>query len=100
MWDETKGGRGENEMASGILKWAMQEFPKSDIEEITMWSNDYAGQNINVIMIACYLWLLHTFKSLKVKNHKYLLKGHAHVEVDTRHAIIKRAKKKQPHMAM
>ncbi|KAJ8873341.1 hypothetical protein PR048_026975 [Dryococelus australis] len=62
MWDETKGGRGGNEMASGILKWAMQELPESDIEEITKWSDNCTGQDRNVMMIACYLWILHTFE--------------------------------------
>ncbi|KAJ8869748.1 hypothetical protein PR048_028756 [Dryococelus australis] len=93
MWDETKGGRGGNEMASGVLNWEMQELPNSDVEEITVCSDSCAGRNSNFMLIACYLWLLHTFMSLKVINHKYLLKCLGHVEVDTIHAIIERAKK-------
>ena len=100
MWDESKGGRGGIEMASGILKWALNELPNSDIEELIVWSDNCAAQNRNMAIIACYLWLLHNFKALKVINHKYLLKGHTHMEVDTIHSIIERAKKKQPHMSI
>ncbi|KAJ8894185.1 hypothetical protein PR048_006795 [Dryococelus australis] len=63
--ERQKCGKGGSEMASGTLKWAMQELPNSDIEEMTVWSDNCTGQNSNVMMIADFLWLLHTFKSLK-----------------------------------
>ncbi|KAJ8873215.1 hypothetical protein PR048_026848 [Dryococelus australis] len=76
-----------NEMASGIFEWAMQELRKSYIEVITVWSDHCAGQNRNGMTIACYLWLLHTFKPLKVIYHKYPLKGHTHMDVDIIHIM-------------
>lgn len=36
MWDESKGARGGNEIASSILKWADSVIPESEIEEITL----------------------------------------------------------------
>lgn len=96
MWDETKSGRGGNEMASGILKWCELNILNTDINEITIWSDNCSGQNKNINLIICYLWLLHKFPNLQKINHKYLLKGHTHMEVDGVHSLIERARKKTP----
>lgn len=42
LWDETKGGRGGNEIASCVLKWALQlkETESDIIEELTIWSDN------------------------------------------------------------
>ena len=39
MWDESKVGRGGNEIASAILKWAECNIPNSEVEEIIIWSD-------------------------------------------------------------
>lgn len=33
-------------------------------------------------------------KNLKIINHKYLLRGHTHLKIDSDYSIIERAKKK------
>ncbi|KAJ8896389.1 hypothetical protein PR048_001733 [Dryococelus australis] len=83
-----------------IKEATSEEDIAKKLEEITVWSDNCTEQNINVMMIACYLLLLHTFKSLKVIDHKYISKCHAHLEFDTIHAVIDQAKKKQPHMSI
>lgn len=40
-----------------------------------------------------YLWLLEKVPTLKEINHKFLLAGHTHMEVDGKHSVIERAKK-------
>lgn len=48
----------------------------------------------NFPMIMSNFWILRCLPNLKVINHKFLLKGHTHMEVDGVHAVIERAKSK------
>lgn len=93
MWDETVAGRGGNEMASGLVKF-FEQLDDSALEEVTVWSDNCAGQNKNIYLMMAYLWILSQKQHLQVVNHKYLLKGHTHMEVDVIHSIIEREKKK------
>ena len=94
MYDESVGARGGNEIALCFLMWATQELIESDVDTLTVWSDNCAGQNRNQFMIMMYFWLLIICKNLKEINHKFLLKGHTHMEVDAIHSIIERRKKK------
>nr|CAH7736931.1 unnamed protein product [Callosobruchus chinensis] len=49
-------------------------------------------------MMLTYLWLLKICPNLKTVEHKYLLRGHTHMEADHIHALIERSLKKQPTM--
>ncbi|KAJ8969097.1 hypothetical protein NQ314_001929 [Rhamnusium bicolor] len=93
IWDETLGLRGGNEISSCIIKWALQNL-NENVEELTIWSDNCSGQNRNKMIIPAYMWLLNEIPTLKVINHKYLLKGHTHMEADTVHAIIERKRKR------
>nr|XP_037875673.1 uncharacterized protein LOC119630407 [Bombyx mori] len=93
MWDETVAGRGGNEMASGIVKF-FEQTDDSALKEVTLWSDNCAGQNKNVYLMMAYFWILTQKEHLQIINHKYLLKGHTHMEVDVIHSIIEREKKK------
>ncbi|KAF0682293.1 Uncharacterized protein FWK35_00033855, partial [Aphis craccivora] len=94
LWDETKGGRGGNEIASCVLKWALQlKETEPNIEELSIWSDNCAGQNRNFMIVTLYMWLLKKMTNLKIINHKFLLRGHTHMEVDSDHSIIEKAKK-------
>lgn len=93
MWDEVRGGRGGNEMASCFFKWASNNLINSGTKEVTIWSDNCTGQNRNMIMVMLYFWLVHYIPDLEVINHKFLLRGHTHMEVDSEHSIIERAKK-------
>lgn len=94
MWNETLGGRGANEVSSCIIEWALNYLDPS-VKERIIWSDNFTGQNRNTILIYCYFWLL-TCTNLNVINHKFLLRGHTHSEVDTVHSIIERKKKELP----
>ncbi|KAK5642497.1 hypothetical protein RI129_008664 [Pyrocoelia pectoralis] len=93
MWDESKSGRGANEMAFGMLKWALAAI-KPQHEEIFIWSDNCPCQNRNIVMVMAYFWILKIFPTLKCINHKFLLRGHTHLEVDASHSLIEREKKK------
>lgn len=93
MWDETKGARGGNEIASALLKWADSVIPGSQVDEITLWTDNCYGQNKNKSLIMCFFWLLKKYPQLKKINQKFLLKGHTHMEADTVHALIERKRK-------
>lgn len=95
MLDETVAGCGGNEMASGINKF-FEQLDDVGLEEVTVWSDNCAGQNKNVFLMMAYMWLLSQKQHLQIINHKYLLKGHTHMEVDVLHSMIEREKKKTP----
>ncbi|XP_046684652.1 uncharacterized protein LOC124370411 [Homalodisca vitripennis] len=93
LWDEVTGGRGGSEMASCFYAWASRDIIESGIEKLTVWTDNCSGQNRNMNMILMYIWLLKTSPNLREINHKFLLPGHTHMEVDGQHSIIERAKK-------
>lgn len=96
MWDESKAGRGGNELASGLMKWFMENVAENlNVKAVVIWSDNCAGQNKNMHLYACYLWLLKNITHLEVIEHKYLLKGHTHMEVDGIHSLIERHKNRQ-----
>lgn len=98
LWDEVTAGRGGNEMASCLYSWAVQELMGTETKKLTVWSDNCSGQNRNLNMVLMYIWLLKTIPNLTEINHKYLLAGHTHMEVDGQHSIIERAKKNlMPH---
>lgn len=66
MWSENITGRGGNEIASCLLRWADENSENvAQVEELIFYSDNCAGQN-----------------SLKTINHKFMMKGHTHMEVD------------------
>lgn len=91
IWDETEGARGPNEVGSTIIEWVLNYMPPST-REITIWSDNCAGQNRNIFLVYCYFWLLEN-SELDAINHKFLLRGHTHSEVDAVHSVIERKKK-------
>ena len=95
MYDGNDGARRGNEMASCFLKWAMKEIIRNDnVESLIVWSDNCSGQNRNHFMVLLYFWLLSISQNLKVIDHKFLLRGHTHMEVDTIHSIIERKRKR------
>lgn len=96
MWDETVSGRGGNEISSAILKWLTISPLDNQTEELTIWSDNCPSQNRNVMIVMCYFYILSICPKLKIINHKYLLRGHTHLEADTDHALIERQVKKTP----
>lgn len=96
MWDESVAGRGGNEIASCLLKFIhINDIPDS-LEELTIWSDNCPSQNRNLLVIMCYFWMLKLKPNLKQINHKFLARGHTHLEADTDHSMIERERKKCP----
>ncbi|XP_046685006.1 uncharacterized protein LOC124370749 [Homalodisca vitripennis] len=93
IWNETTAGRGGSEMASCLFTWANEELNKSSIDTLTVWTDNCSGQNRNINMIFMYIWILKTLPNINEINHKFLLAGHTHMEVDGKHGLIERAKK-------
>ncbi|CAH1959018.1 unnamed protein product [Acanthoscelides obtectus] len=94
VWDESVAGRGGNEMASCMMRYIL-DLPNS-IERIIIWSDNCPSQNRNQQMIMCYSYLLMMKPSLKCIEHKFLLRGHTHMEADTVHARIEKQIKSLP----
>lgn len=58
MWDESKAGRGGNEVGSALIKWSTQNI--GDTKELTIWSDNCYGQNKNLSVVMAF------FGSLKI----------------------------------
>lgn len=95
MWDESVGGRGANEMASCFFKW-LETVPLSPtVKKLVIWSDNCPSQNRNGGMVMCYLQILKKFPQLQVIEHKFLLRGHTHLEADSAHSLIERQWRKE-----
>lgn len=94
MWDESIAGRGGNEMASCMLRYILSLNDK--VQQVIIWSDNCPSQNRNHQMIMCYLLAQKLKPSIKYIEHKYLLRGHTHMEVDSIHSRIERTMKNSP----
>ncbi|CAG9762289.1 unnamed protein product [Ceutorhynchus assimilis] len=94
VWDESIAGRGGNEMASCLLRYILTL--DESVENIIIWSDNCPSQNRNLQMLMSYFYVMMVKPSLKSVEHKYLLRGHTHMEVDSVHARIERQMKASP----
>lgn len=92
MWDETIGARGSNQIASCLWHF-LQNLP-AEVKEVTFYSDTCGGQNKNNTVAMMFTYLLHVHPTLQTINHKFLVSGHSHMECDSDHALIEKAKKK------
>lgn len=97
MWDESQGRRGANEIGSCLLedlKTFLSENP--DVKIINLYSDRCGGQNLNFVVCMMLSYLTEqNFKNNRdvTIRHKFMVSGHSHMEVDTIHGAIERAKK-------
>lgn len=94
VWDESIAGRGGNEMASCLLRYILTL--DESVQNIIIWSDNCPSQNRNLQMLMSYFYIMMVKPSLKSIEHKYLLRGHTHMEVDSVHARIERQMKASP----
>lgn len=94
MWDESLAGRGGNEMASCLLRYIIDL--DNSIDKLIIWSDNCPSQNRNMHMILCYFYALQLKHSITSIEHRYLLRGHTHMEVDSVHSRLEREMKKTP----
>lgn len=96
LWNETIAGRGGQEIASCIRKFIIS-LDSNDIEILNFYSDSCSGQNRNIYMAIMFCNILKELpvtSSIVEINHKFMEPGHTHMEADTIHAAIERAKKK------
>lgn len=97
LWNETVGGRGGQEIASCIRKFTLSLHSQS-IETLNFYSDSCSGQNRNIYMAIMFCYILKELPAsskIAVINHKFLEPGHIHMEADTIHAAIEKAKKRR-----
>lgn len=95
IWDETRAKRGSKEIGSCL--WHYFKGLPACVEEVIMYSDRCAGQNNNrtVLFIMAYVTELAAADGRKLSIcHKFMASGHSHMECDTIHSAIERAKKR------
>lgn len=95
MWDETVAKRGSQEIGSCLFKYLKELAPST--EEIVFYSDCCPGQTRNVFVSSMFLSAIKHFNEIGrslVIHHKFLEPGHTHMEADTIHAKIEKAKKR------
>nr|XP_034835086.1 uncharacterized protein LOC117991601 [Maniola hyperantus] len=93
LWDETIAGRGGQEIAS-CLYHHLNTLP-NNLDEINMYSDSCPGQNRNIYVAIMIMYFIeNSINSPRIINLKFLEPGHTHMEADTIHASIEKAKKK------
>lgn len=91
MWDETIARRGANEIASCLYIHLQKLSPK--VQHVTLYTDNCPGQNRNKIVAGMLAALIHNHPTIKIFDHKFLVPGHTHMECDSDHALIEKAKK-------
>ncbi|VEN62401.1 unnamed protein product, partial [Callosobruchus maculatus] len=95
MFDESIANRGVNEMASCLIKWIDSINLPPTLRKLTIWSDNCPSQNRNFGMIMCYFFILEKCPQLEIVEHKFLVRGHTHLEADSAHSLIEREWKRQ-----
>lgn len=95
-WDETNGRKGCCEIGSCILKY-LKERVGPNIKHIVFYADTCAGQNRNQFLIAALLLAVNCdeWSHADVIDLKYLESGHSHMECDSMHAAIERARERK-----
>jgi len=92
MWHEALAGRGSNQIASILYKYILEKIPNS-ITHLVTYSDTCAGQNRNINVAVMFMLAIQNHPSLEIIDQKFLVPGHTHLECDTDHARIEKAKK-------
>lgn len=93
MWHESIGGRGANQMASCVYYFILNYIP-SNIKHLIFYSDSCSGQNKNFHMVNMFLLAARNNPNVETIIHNFFVPGHTHMDCDTDHAAIEKAKKK------
>lgn len=94
MWFETIAGRGANQIASCLYKHLTTQIPRN-VERVIYYSDTCGGQNRNSHVAAMFTWFMQLGDcNIQIIDHKFMVPGHSHMEVDTDHGKIEKRKKK------
>lgn len=94
LWNETIAKRGGQEIASCLFAY-LKSLPH-DVNEVIFYSDCCPGQTRNIYLPMMFMTVLEQFSNLGrevIISHKFLVPGHTHMEADTIHASIEKAKK-------
>lgn len=92
VWYETVAARGANQIASCLYKHVNTYVPRNT-KRVIFYSDTCSGQNRNSHVSAMFTWALQNL-DIETIDHKFMVPGHSHLEVDTDHSIIEKKKKK------
>lgn len=99
LWDESKARRGSQEIGSCILqnlRSLLTEQSFSKVRTVNLYSDRCGGQNHNITMCMTISFFIEECKRENREmtiRHNFMVSGHSHMEVDSVHAAIERAKK-------
>ena len=94
MWAEIEAQRGSAEVGTAMLKY-ISSLPKT-VRTVILYSDCCGGQNKNRNLATALIYTMLSNPHIIMIEHKYLESGHTHMEVDSIHAAIERAKKSVP----
>lgn len=92
-WTEINGNRGSCEIGTAVFMW-LKTLPESVIH-VSLFSDTCGGQNRNQHMAALFLYVADKLQ-FEIIEHKFMEKGHSHMEVDSMHSAIEYAQKNVP----
>lgn len=92
VWYETIAARGANQIASCLFKHLKTYVPENT-KHVIFYSDTCGGQNRNSHVSSMFTWALQKL-DIDIIDHKFMVPGHSHLEVDTDHSIIEKKKKK------
>ncbi|XP_062542476.1 uncharacterized protein LOC134210447 [Armigeres subalbatus] len=98
LWDETKGRRGSQEIGSCVYNFILSFLHTSNnpVRRLNLYSDRCSGQNHNFVMCMMLAYVCEKFAALEqhmIITHNFMVSGHSHMEVDSIHSAIERAKK-------
>lgn len=97
LWNETVARRGSQEIASCLYKFINEIIGDNpSLTEFIFYSDRCGGQNLNITMCMMFSFVAEQFSRAKLNitlKHNFMVSGHSHMEVDSVHAAIERAKK-------
>lgn len=92
VYDETVGGKGQNEVASLIFHF-LNNYLRPEVTEIHIFSDNCASQNKNYTLVQFFFSLIRTDR-FKVICHRYPEPGHSFLPCDRSFGLIEMEKRK------
>ena len=90
LWNETLDQKGSCEVATCFMLY-LSYLPHT-VKRVILYSDTWSGQNRNHFVAALHHAVL-TMDKIEIIDQKFLESGHSHMELDSLHSTIERAKK-------
>ena len=91
VWDEIKGGRGSDEVASIILKWVEMRRQEGDLDFdiLRIFCDNCAGQNKNINVLLGALRIIHEKVFSRIELI-FMVSGHSYMPCDRAFGVIEK----------